>query len=149
MPAADSIEVLNRLQIIHHRSLPMYLGYATPYLMRGDEKAREVLAQIVEYQKELVDRIGELIIERGGRVHHGEFPMYFTGLHDLSLEYLVRRMIADMKRDVAAIERCAAELDDDPLAKAIAEEALGAAKGHLDSLEELVNAPAASGGVGE
>jgi hypothetical protein len=145
MPAADSTDILNRLLIIHHRSLPMYLGYATPYSVRGDEKAREVLAQIVEYQKELVDRIGELIIERGGRVHHGEFPMYFTGLHDLSLDYLVRRMIADMKRDIAAIEQCVAALDDDPLAKAIAEEALGAAKGHLDSLEELVQAPAAGG----
>jgi hypothetical protein len=142
MPAADTTDDLNRLLVIHHRSLPMYLGYAKPYAVRGDERAEEVLANIVEQQKEMVDRIGALIVERGGVVQHGEFPMYFTGLHDLSLDYLVRRMIADQKRDVAAIEQCVRQLEGDPLGKALAEEALGAAKGHLDSLTELVQQPA-------
>jgi len=138
MPPANAKDVLNRLLILHHRSLPMYLSYAMPYPMRGDEKARAVLDQIVDSQKEMVDRIGSLLIERAADVVHGEFPMYFTGLHDLSWEYLVKRMIADQRRDVAQIEECVEQLRDDPLGKALAEEALGAAKAHLDSLEELV-----------
>lgn len=142
MPADDNIEVLNRLLIFHHRSLPMYLHYATPYAGRADQRAVEVLRQIVASQEEMVDRIGELIIERSGRIQHGEFPMYFTGLHDLSLDYLVQRMIAEQHRDIASIEQCVERLEGDPLGRALAEEALGAAKGHLDSLEELVNPPA-------
>lgn len=142
MTSPNTIDVLNRLLVIHHRSLPMYLGYAMPYPLRGDERARGVLNEIVESQKEMVERIGRLIVERGGNVEHGEFPMYFTGLHDLSLEYLVKRMIADQRRDIASIEQCVVQLHSDPLGKALAEEALGAAKAHLDALEELAPQPA-------
>lgn len=138
MTTADPNAVLNRLLILHHRSLPMYLSYALPYPTRGDDKARDVLKHIVASQKEMVDRIGSLLVEREVDVTHGEFPIYFTGLHDLSLEYLVRRMIADQRRDIAEIEKCAEQLSDDPYGKALAEEALGAAKAHLDALEELV-----------
>ena len=60
MPAADTTDVLNRLLVIHHRSLPMYLSYAMPYRMQGDEQAVEVLSHIVDYQKEMVDRLGGL-----------------------------------------------------------------------------------------
>ena len=139
MNAANTIEVLNRLLVIHHRSLPMYLSYAAPWQTQRDQAAREVLDHIVADQKQMVDRIGELVLERDGDVEHGEFPMYFTGLHDLSFDYLVRRMIADQNRDVAAIEQCVDQLESDPLAKALAQECLGAAKGHLDSLEELIH----------
>ncbi|MEQ8788193.1 MAG: hypothetical protein RIC55_17930 [Pirellulaceae bacterium] len=138
MATADTNDVLNRLLILHHRSLPMYLSYATPYPMTGDEKAREVLGHIVASQTEMVDRIGSLLIERNANVRHGEFPMYFTGLHDLSFEYLVKRMIGDQRRDITQIEACVEKLGDDPLGKALAEESLGAAKAHLDALEELV-----------
>jgi hypothetical protein len=137
MTAADTNTVLNRLLVLHHRSLPMYLGYAHPFTIRGDEQAKSVLLHIVESQKEMVDRIGSLLIERDWDIAHGEFPMYFTGLHDLSYDYLTKRMIADQRRDIAAIELCVEKLDGDPLGKALAEEALGAAKAHLDSLEEL------------
>jgi hypothetical protein len=130
-------EVLNRLLSIHSRSLPMYLSYALPPHIAGDERARDALRYIVADQRQYVDRNAQLILDNGGDVRHGAFPMVFTGLHDLSFDYLIKRMIAEQVRDIGRIESCVRDLAAAPLAQSLAEESLGAAKAHLDALEEL------------
>jgi len=137
MSSSDTINVLNRLVVIHHRSLPVYLSYASPTWRRGDERARETLAVIADDARDMVDRLGEMIMDEGGTVEYGAFPMRFTALHDLSFDYLLDRLIDYQQRTITVIESCVAELLHAPLARALAEEALGAAKGHLESLEEL------------
>ncbi len=144
MASAETINALNRLYAIYYRSLPMYLGYAKPYSLRGDEQSRETLNHIVADQKAMVERIGEMLLEMNAQTYEGEFPMEFTGYHDLSYEYLVRRMIDRQKIDIALIQQCADRLNTAPLAKALADEALGMAKGHLENLEELTQQPAPS-----
>lgn len=99
-----------------------------------------VLRLMAADQLKTVDRLAGLILELGGRVQMGEFPMDFTSLHDLNVDYLLQRVVAGHKRDIAAIEECVDELRLAPLARALAEESLGAAKGHLDSLQELIAA---------
>ena len=118
----------------------MYLADARPWTQRGDEAARDVLTQIAADQKAAVDRLGQLILEEGDSVDLGEYPIDFTGQHDLSLDYLLDCLIAHQREDVAAIDDCVQRLDHDPLAKAIAQETLGEAKGHLESLQELARA---------
>lgn len=118
----------------------MYLADARPWTQRGDEAARDVLTQIAADQKAAVDRLGQLILEEGDSVDLGEYPMDFTGQHDLSLDYLLDCLIGHQREDVAAIDDCVQRLDHDPLAKAIAQETLGEAKGHLESLQELAGA---------
>jgi len=137
MNSTNTIDALNRLYVILFRSLPMYLHYAPPWTHRGDERAMEVLQQLAADQQRTVDRLAELILELKGDVDSGEFPMSFTGLHDLSVEYIVGLAIEYQRRDIASIEACVDQLRTFPFAKALAEEALGEAKGHLDSLEEL------------
>lgn len=137
MLSETTIQVLNRLVALHYRSLPMYLSYATPYWHQGDDRARQTLDQLVADQQAMVDRLGELIIDNEGAVNYGHFPMAFTSYHDLSFDFLLDRLLEYQGRDIAAIEQCVRELNDAPLAKAIAEEALGAAKAHLESLVEL------------
>ena len=44
------------------------------------------------------------------------------------------------KQDIAAIQQCVADLAGDPAGRALAEEVLGNARGHLESLEELLAA---------
>ena len=46
----DTVTALNQLLNLHRCSLPMYVLSARPYRGRGDEKAAEVLAHIVEDQ---------------------------------------------------------------------------------------------------
>jgi hypothetical protein len=140
MNAVNSVDTLNRLLVIHHRSLASYLSYASPTWHRGDDRARDVLQQIAADHQQVVDRLGEMIIENDGVVQFGGYPMRFTGYHDLGFEFLLDRLIESQKKDVAAIEECIGQLDPAPLAKALAQEALGAAKAHLESLEELKQA---------
>ena len=133
-------DVLNRLLTIHYRSLAMYLVWACPYRRHEDEHAWQVVLQVVEDQKTLCTRIVELISERNWRMDYGDFPITFTGSHDLSLAYLVRRLVDYERGTIAALQECCQQLADDPVAQGLAEECLGMAKGHLESLEELLTA---------
>ena len=78
----------------------------------------------------------------GGEILQGEFPLEFTSLHDLSIDYLLGILIQRQENDITAIQECIEPLGSAPLAQALAEESLGAAKGNLDSLQELVAAQA-------
>jgi hypothetical protein len=136
MDKLGTYQALNRLLTIIYRSLPMYLTYACPWTHRGDEKAVATLSHIVDDQKQLSNRIAEHIL-RLGPIDMGEYPLDFPDTHDLGLDYLIIKLVQCQKNDVAALEHCVVDLKGDRTAAALAEEALGAARGHLESLEEL------------
>jgi hypothetical protein len=138
MTPPSTIDILNRLLVLHMRSLPMYLSYAPPYQLYNHPKAKAVLDQIVEDQRGTIDRMATIILDGGGTVDYGEFPMSFTSLHDLSLNYLIKLLIERQEKFIAACERLADALKMAPYAQATAREAVGEAKGHLDNLQELV-----------
>src|SRR5262245_53505163 len=140
MSPPSTTDILNRLLVLHVRSLPMYLAYAPPYQLYQNERARTVLDQIVEDQKRTIDRLGSLILESNGTVDYGEFPMSFTSLHDLSLTYLLNLLIERQQKTVSACEKLADSLSLAPYAQAAAREAVGEAKGHLQNLQELLAA---------
>ncbi|MCU0877979.1 MAG: hypothetical protein MUF06_09365 [Pirellulaceae bacterium] len=140
MAQVRTIDILNRLYMLHYRSLPAYLHYAPPDRIRNHPQAREVLTQIVTDQAATADRFATMILDEGGTVVPGEFPMWFTGLHDLSVEYLVKQLIERQEKFIAACEGLADQLTTAPYAQAAAREAVGEAKGHLDNLKELVTA---------
>lgn len=136
MNSADTNEVLNFLCVIHNRSLPSYLRYAVPWNAHQNN-GKDSLDLIVADHDRTVDRVSEWIIENRGDVSPGEFPMTFTSLHDLSFDYLLDKMIGEQTKMISQIESCVARLMTAPMAKELAEEALGAAIGHLQTLEEL------------
>jgi hypothetical protein len=144
MPSPSTIEVLNRLYVLHHRSLAVYLHYAAPDRLASQPKARTVLAQMAADQTRTADKLATMILDTNGQVDPGEFPMSFTGLHDLSVDYLVKLLIDRQKKHIAACERLADMLTMAPYAQAAAREAVGEAKGHLDNLQELAAAPKAA-----
>src|SRR5687767_6320750 len=120
MTADSTISALNRLLVVHYRSLVRYLSYASPTWHRGDDKARAALQVIAVDQQATVDRLGELILEAGGNIEYGSFPIAFTGYHDLSFEFLVTKLIEGQRRQIAVIEQCVAKLSLNPMAKAVA-----------------------------
>jgi hypothetical protein len=145
MATSGTYEVLNRLLTILHRSLPMYLTYASPWTHRGDEQAAEILQRIVDDERQLSTRIAHYIMDHDGRVNLGEYPLDFPDTHDLAFDYLLGKLVACQKADVAAIEECVRQLQGDRQAAALAEEALGSARGHLETLEELAAQAAKDG----
>jgi hypothetical protein len=137
MSPPSTTDVLNRLLVLHERSLPMYLSYAPPDRLAAQPQAKAILDQIVEDQKRTIDRLATMVLDSDAIVDHGEFPMSFTSLHDLSLEYLLTLLIDRQTKLVAACENLANLLGAAPFAQAAAREALGEAKGHLENLREL------------
>jgi hypothetical protein len=142
MAPASSLDALNRLFEIEHRSLPTYLADACPWTHAGDEKATAALVDIIADQQALSGRIAELIDARSGRVESGSFAMEFTDMNLLSLDFLLQELVRCQKRDVAEIEQIVADLAADREARDLAEEVLGAERAHLDVLEDLARQPA-------
>jgi hypothetical protein len=100
----------------------------------------ETLQNIVHLQQDMSDRLATLILENGGQIDYGEFPMHFTGLHDLSVEYVLKQCIERENKEITMIEKCVTLLAMAPYAQAVAQEALGEAKGHLEALEATAQA---------
>lgn len=142
MSVANTNRLLNQLVAIHNCSLPAYLTYAAPAWHRGDEVAKETLRLIAADQRDTSERLAAMVTEAGGVVDNGEFPIYYTGYHDLSFDFLLLQIIKEQKVAIVAIEEVVSQLALVPLAKSLAEETLGAAKGHLESFEELKQTPA-------
>ncbi|HEY3394670.1 MAG TPA: hypothetical protein VGK58_18330 [Lacipirellulaceae bacterium] len=137
MPSSDTIEILNRVLALLTRSFPQYLRYAKPYIQRGREDVLETIHEMAVGQERLAQRIGHYIFESGGLPDAGRFPIEFTDTHDLAIDFLIREAIGHQKQDIANLQQCADALGLAPAAQSLAAEALGMAKGHLQSLQEL------------
>jgi hypothetical protein len=140
-----SIDVLNRLVAILSRSLPMYLSDARPWTQSADDQAAQTLKRIVDDQRRDINRLAELILDRYGRVDTGHWPMEYTDLNLLSLDYLLRELARQQQQTIAQIEGCVALLSQDRPARELAEEILGSEKAHLEALQELVRQPVSQG----
>jgi hypothetical protein len=140
---ADTIYWLNRLLAIHCKSFPQYMRWSRPHVPAGRGEELEAVEAIALDQDAMGDRISRMIVDGHALPRSGEFPMEFTDLHDLDVDYCLRLAAKYQEQDVAAIQALVERLQTAPSAKAIAEEALGMAKGHLDTLRELSHAGAA------
>ena len=147
MNATDTNATLNRLLILHNRSLPVYLSYAVPWMERSNDSAREALDLIVDGHRSMVDRIGKMILDAGGSVATGEFPLRYASYNDLSFEFLRKQMVEYEERMIASITQYVDQLRMAPTAQAVALEAMGEAKAHLQSLRELAERPAEAAGA--
>lgn len=134
----STVKNLNRLLAIVSRSFPQYLQFSRPYVPPGHDYLIESLDSIVADQNALAERIGQILIDAHAPLRTGEFPMDYTDKHDLSIDYLVGVAVDFQDQDIAAICDIVEQLQTAPAAKALAEEGLGMAKGHLDSLREMV-----------
>jgi hypothetical protein len=68
--------------------------------------------------------------------------MEFTSLHDVSIDYLVERLVACQKRDVEALQSCARRLAGDVTGNALVEDIVNASRRRLEALERLRHEPA-------
>lgn len=136
-----TVALLNRLLTIHCRSLPMYLDQIDAWATGAystDDEAGKVLRAIVASQKDTSRRIAEFILDHLGTIHVGPYPMEFTDKNDLSLDYLVREVLDDTRKQVEAIQHVIFALpSNDAAARELAQECLGAAKAHIEELEAL------------
>lgn len=141
MNQASLYPLLAQLMAIVAKSFPQYIRYSRPYVPPGRESIIETLEQIAIDQDVLTDRIGQMLTDIGAPLRTGEFPMEYTDTHDLGIDYQLTSAINYQQQDIDSIQHLIAELQPFPAAKTLAEEALGMAKGHLESLQELTEQP--------
>ena len=137
MNSVGTTQLVNQLISIHARSLPAYLSDAAPFVTAKHAYAKDVVEMIAADQSMTVDKLADYLIERNQPVKTGTFPIEFTGYHDLSIEFLLDDMLVRQKSEIEMIEGIVDALKSDPMIRPLAEEALGAAKGHLESIEEI------------
>jgi uncharacterized coiled-coil protein SlyX len=134
---SKAIDALNRMLALHESSLPMYLAGVSTWVGPNGERVVAALNDIVADQQRVIERTVELLLDAAVPIRHGKYPMEFTDLHDLSVEFLIGRLVEQQREFLAAIKRYADDMSGDAEFAALAEEAIGLAQGHLESLEEL------------
>ncbi len=137
MTAYSTTDLLNRVLVVHNRSLPMYLHDATPWLQRKDKRVIETMQLIVRDHQQVVDRIGALITDHNGLVELGEYPLPFTAYNDVAFDWLLPILIERQQKMIHYLQQVADLLGLAPLAKSVVEETVGMAKAHLEMLQEL------------
>jgi|GEM_PF-390751 len=135
-----TIPLLNRLLGVVSRSFLQYIKFSQPYVPAGRKEVLETLAAMAADLDSMADRISQMIMNQQELPRTGQFPMGFTDMHDLDIDFLVRVAIDCQRQDIVAVEQLVEQLQMAPAAKSLAEETLGMAKGHLQSLEELAGA---------
>ncbi|EAQ82429.1 hypothetical protein [Blastopirellula marina] len=144
MTSSPAALLLNQLAALHRTSLPSYLSYTRPWAAEGDDDAVEMLRQIAVDHAYVVDKVMTLLEADGLESHLGNFPMEYTSLHDLSIEYLVQRTMQYQEGFIVRLENLIDALPDEAVPREIAEEAWGLAKGHLKNLQDAAADLAAS-----
>ena len=137
MQTVKTLGALNELLRITCRSLPAYLADARPWTQSSDHGIQTALDHLVADQQRYARRLSDAITSCGGRPDPGRYAMEFTSKHDLALDFLRHDVICHQELDIAAIQRCAIDLEDMPQLHSLAEEILGNAKGHLEVLKEM------------
>jgi hypothetical protein len=138
MLSSNDQYVLNELMVLHGRSLAVYLNYATPWGQRrvsGD--GIDVIGAIAVSHLAFVDEVGEMLLSGDSEVERGEFPMVYTGYHDLSIDFMLTKMLASEQATIERLRACAERAEADRV-RAIAERSLGASQAHLQELEEFI-----------
>ena len=129
-------ELLNRVAAMHHRSLPTYLAYARPWVAAGCEDKALIIDDIAADHHDLVERILEVLEAADRPVSLGDFPMEYTSLNDLSLDYILQEVTRFEQRLLESLEDIATWLDRESTATRLVNLAIGMAKGHLQNLAE-------------
>ena len=137
MDRTDTLEALNGLLQVLYRSLPLYLDGKQFWAPRGREDIAAAIAEAAGDYRAYIRRVADWIHRWDGRIQPGQFPMEFTAMHDLGLDYLLKELVDRQQRDVTAIRQHAEALSGSPEVRTLADEILGNARGHLDNLEEL------------
>lgn len=138
MLSVQDHNVLNELMVLHGRSLAAYLEYAAPWCDEsGSGPGGEVISEIAASHQDFTDEIGEMILSANEVVFTGEFPMPYTGYHDLSIDFMLQKMVASETATIKRMLGCVEKAESDRV-RAVAERSLGASQAHLQELEEFI-----------
>jgi hypothetical protein len=143
MPS-DRNETLNEVLIALNRSLLMYVQEAWPWTSKEGDAERVEIMSMADRRQENVASIVELLSSRGAAVEFGVYPVEFTDLHYIALDYLLTLLLESEQQAVDAVAKGARELaTSDPEGAHLLETILTSEKDTVSRLQALAKAHAA------
>jgi hypothetical protein len=129
-------EVLNQLLRLLCRGLPAYVVEMNPWMQPEHEPLRKALANLDDDRRLYAKRAAQAIAAHGGYPEPGPFRLEYTGLNDVSMEYLTQELVVSLQVDIEILEAISAQLADIPELYSLAEEIIGNTKAHAEILEK-------------
>ncbi len=134
--SADILDLLEGVLRTLSRGLPQYLVDAKPWLQNDDAPFLAALRNLIADQRHYASRVADAIVSRDSRPDPGPFPLEYAPVNDLSLEFLKKRILAQLREDYGVLARTAKQLADQHELHVLVEEIVGNYRGHLEVLEE-------------
>jgi hypothetical protein len=142
--AAQDCALLEALVRREGRSLLQYVSAAFPWPKAPGDPTPDRVRDLAREERDALASLTKFLTRRRHVVPYlGAFPMAFTTMNFVSLDYLLPRLADDGRRSVAALERDRAALADGD-ARAELDQFLDLKRRHLKTLEALATAPAAA-----
>lgn len=135
-PHAQSNALLNDLLVQAYRSLLQYTIECWPWTDPDAVGEQEGVRQMAEAQQAAVQEIANLLDHRHVPIDFGTYPDW-SGLHFVSLDFLLSKLIADETNLVGRIEQAQAALSSDAEAQAVVRNLLQTELSTLGKLREL------------
>lgn len=133
-------EVLQDILRRESRSVLTYVAEAYPWTTANEEKALRDLQQLIAAEREAVACLGRFFIRKRIPLPFvPAYPIHFTTINFLALDFLLPRLIEQERRSIADLERDLAAVKD-PMAQAEVEKLLALKRRHLPQLKELAAA---------
>jgi hypothetical protein len=133
--SAEILDVLQAVLRILCRGLPQYLVEAKPWLQKDDTAFLAALRNLINDQRHYSRKVADAIGERGGRPDAGPFPLNYMNVNDLSLDFLKKRILEQLRDDHDALKDIAKQLADHHDLHSLVEEIEGNYRGHIELLE--------------
>jgi hypothetical protein len=125
------------------RSLLQYVSEAFPWVRTGTDEALTRLQQLVGEERDAVAALSRFLVRRRHTPPYlGSYPMAFTTMNFVSLDFLVPRLAEQQRRAIAELEKDRQALTDAE-AKVEVDKVLQMKRQHLQTLEALAPATAA------
>ena len=136
---SSATDMLNQLLHLLLRGLPAYVVEVNPWTQPGRLPLGKALANLAADRRLFANRTNQAILDRGAYPDPGPFPLEYTGLNDVSIEYLTNELIDSLHVDIEILQEISAQLAAIPKLHALAEEIIGNTIGHAEILEKMMN----------
>jgi hypothetical protein len=122
------------------RSLLQYIRDAFPWTAVGEEKAWGTLRQLADEDGAAVAELGRFLVARHVPLPYiGQFPVDFTSVNFVALDWVVPQLAEAQRQEIAALEADVSRVTD-PDAAAALTRLLNVKRRHLPVLEGLTAA---------
>ncbi len=107
MALSTDLEILNRVLRELSGSFLQYVGEIWPWSSAGPDgdKLQATVNQCVARQRQSIKLLADYLVPRQDRVEMGQFSSTFTDLHFVSLQFLLKQLIASQTQIVESLSR--------------------------------------------